>query len=333
MRSDTSRAMRRSSIAAPLLLAWFAAAGPVLAQTGAGFPNRPFKIVVPFPAGGPVDLTARTLAPKLAAALGQPVVVDNRAGAATIIGTDAVAKSPADGYTWLVTTNGIAINPSVYKKLPYDTLGDLLPVMHISNSPFILVAHPSLPVRSAADLIKLAKARPGELMYSSSGIGSANHLSVALLNIMAGINTTHVPYKGTVPSLSAAVAGEVHFQFSNPIASGPLARAGKLRALGTGGTRRLPTLPELPTIAESGIAGFQAGPWFGMFAPAGTPRDIVKRMHGDMVKILAMPEVRQTLSAEGAELITETPEQFAAFVKTEIAKWAKVVEFAQVKAD
>ena len=332
MRSDARRATLRPLKPVALLLAGLVA-GPAFAQTGVGYPNRSLKIVAPFPAGGPVDLTALTLAQKLAATLGQSVVVDNRAGAATIIGTDAVAKAPPDGYTWLITTNGIAINPSVYKKLPYDTLGDLLPVMHISNSPFILVAHPSLPVRSAADLIKVAKARPGELMYSSSGVGSANHLSVALMNIMAGVNTTHVPYKGTVPSMSAAVAGEVHFQFSNPIASGPLIRAGKLRALGTGGTRRLPTMPGLPTIAESGIPGFQAGPWFGMFTPAGTPRDIVKRVHSDMVNILAMPEVRQTLTAEGAELIADTPEQFTAFVKAEIAKWTKVVEFAKVKAE
>ena len=318
---------------AAVLLAGLAAAGSALAQTGAIFPNRPLKIVVPFPAGGPVDLTARTLAQKLSAALGQSVLVDNRAGAATIIGTDAVAKAPADGYTWLITTNTIAINPSVYKKLPYDTLADLLPVMHISSSSFILIAHPSLPVRSVAEFVKFAKARPGELLYSSSGVGSANHLPVSLMNIMAGINTTHVPYKGTVPSLGAVVAGEVHFQFSNPIASSALVRAGKLRALGTGGTRRLSTMPELPTIAESGIPGFEAAAWFGLFAPAATPRDIVKRVHGDTVNILAMPDVHKTLSAAGAEFVADTPEQFSAFVKSEIAKWAKVVAFAGVRAD
>lgn len=316
-----------------LLLAVLVVANSAVAQTTTAFPNRPLKIIVPFPAGGPVDITARTLAQKLSVTLGQGVVVDNRAGAATIIGTDAVAKAPADGYTWLITTNGIAINPSVYKKLPYDTLGDLLPVMRISNSPFILIAHPSLPVRSAADLVKLAKTRPGELMYSSSGVGSANHLAVAQMNIVVGISTTHVPYKGTVPSMGAVVAGEVQFQFSNPISSGPLARAGKLRALGTGGTRRLLTMPELPTISESGIPGFQAGPWFGSFAPAATPRDIVKRVHGDLVAILAAQDVRQTLSAEGAELVADTPEQFTAYFKAEIAKWAKVVQVAGVRGD
>ena len=324
--------LRRLKLAA-LLPAGLAAAGSALAQTGVPFPNRPLKIIVPFPAGGPVDLSARTLAQKLTGALGQSVVVDNRAGAATIIGTDAVAKAPADGYTWLITTNTIVINPSVYRKLPYDTLADLLPVMHISSSPFILIAHPSLPVRGVADFVKFAKTRPGELLYSSSGVGSANHLPVSLMNIMAGINTTHVPYKGTVPSLGAVVSGEVHFQFSNPIASSALVRAGKLRALGTGGMRRLPTMPELPTITESGIPGFEAGAWFGLFAPAAIPRDIVKRVHGDTVNILAMPEVRQTLSAAGAELVADMPEQFTAFVKAEIAKWAKVVAFAGVKAD
>ena len=325
--------MRPSQIAIPkaLLLIAFAAAGPALAQTT--FPNRSLRIIVPFPAGGPVDLTARTLAQKLTTTLAQPVVVDNRAGAATIIGTDAVAKAPPDGYTWLINTNTIVINPSVYKKLPYDTVADLLPVMRISSSPFILIAHPSLPVRGITDFIKLAKSRPGELMYSSSGVGSGNHVPVVLMNIMAGINTTHVPYKGNVPSLGAVMSGEVHFQFSNPIASSALVRAGKLRALGTGGSRRLHTMPELPTIAESGIPGFQAGPWFGMFTPAATPRDIVKRVHGDVVGILAAQDVRQTLSAEGAEIIADTPEQFAAFVKVEIAKWAAVVAFAGLKGD
>lgn len=298
------------------------------------YPAKPVRIVVPFPAGGPVDLTARTLSQRLAPVTGQPAVVDNRAGASTIIGTDAVAKAPPDGHTWLITTNTIAINPSVFRKLPYDTLGDLAPVMRISSSPFILITHPSLPVRSVPDFLRLAKARPGELLYSSSGVGSANHVPVVLLNIMAGLDTTHVPYKGTVPSLSAVVSGEVHFQFSNPIASGALVRAGKVRALGTGGTRRLPTMPELPTVADAaGIPGFQAGPWFGLFVPAATPRDIVRRIHGDVSNLLGAADVRQTLSAEGAELVADTPESFTAFVKADIAKWAKVVEFARIKGD
>lgn len=303
------------------------------AQAISQFPAKPIKLVVPFPAGGPVDLTARTLAPRLGASLGQPVVIDNRPGAATIIGTEIVARSLPDGYTWLIVTNGIAINPSIYRKLPYDTLTDLAAVTLISKSPFILIAHPSLPVRSAADLVKLAKARPGELLYSTSGVGAANHLPVALLSITARIKTTHVPYKGTVPSLGAVVTGEVHFQFSNPIASMSLARAGKVRALGTGGMRRIPSMPDLPTISESGVPGFEAGPWFGMFTAAATPREIVKRVHGEVQRAIALPEVKQALSAEGAEMIGSAPEDFAAHMKTEIAKWAKVVEFAGVTAE
>jgi tripartite-type tricarboxylate transporter receptor subunit TctC len=304
-----------------------------IAQAPTSFPNKAIRIVVPFPAGGPVDLSARTLAPKLAAALGQPVLVDNRAGAATIIGTEVVAKAPPDGYTWLIVTNGIAINPSVYKKLPYDTLTDLAPVTLISKSPFILIAHPSLPVRNVAELIKLAKARPGELMYSSSGVGSANHLPTALFDIMAGIRTTHVPYKGTVPSLGAVIAGEVHFQFSNPIASLPMVRAGKLRVLATGGLHRLAALPDVPTVSESAVRGFEAGPWFGMFAPAATPREIVQRMQKEVQGALALADVKQVLTAEGAELVGSTPEALGAQLKADIAKWAKVVQAAGVKAE
>lgn len=309
------------------------AARPVIAQTAAPVFTKPVRIIVPFPAGGAVDLSARTLAQKLAAPLGQTVVVDNRAGASTIIGTDAVAKAPPDGTTWLIVTNTIAINPSVFKKLPYDTLTDLAPVTRISTSPFILIVHPSLPVKTVADFIKLAKARPGELLYSSSGVGSSNHVPVVLMNLAMGMNTTHVPYKGTAQSLAAVLSGEVQFQFSNPIASAALVRSGRLRAIATGGTRRLPQLPELPTIAESGIPGFQAGPWFGLFVPAATPRDIVKRIHGDVTAILAAPDVRQTLSAEGADVIGDTPEQFSAFLKADIARWAKVVAAAGVRAE
>jgi tripartite-type tricarboxylate transporter receptor subunit TctC len=327
MRSDM-----RNCFAALLVTTVIAA--PALAQTAAPWPAKSIRVIVPFPAGGAVDLSARTLAQKLAAPLGQPVVVDNRAGASTIIGTEAVAKAPPDGHTWLIVTNTIAINPSVFKKLPYDTLADLAPVTRISASPFILIVHPSLPVKSVADFIQLAKKRPGELLYSSSGIGSSNHVPVVLLNLATGVNTTHVPYKGTAQSLAAVVSGEVQFQFSNPIASAALVRAGKLRALATGGTRPLPSMPELPTVAQAaGIPGFQAGPWFGLFAPAATPRAIVTRMHGEVAAILAAPDVRLSLSAEGADIIGDSPEQFAAFMKAEIARWAKVVAAAGIKAE
>ena len=326
-------ALSRQLTAAAFLLAALPASFHATAQATPQFPSKPLRLIVPFPAGGPVDLTARTIAQKLTAALGQPVLVDNRARASTIIGTDIVAKAPPDGYTWLIVSNGIAINPSIFKKLPYDTLADLAPVTLISTSRYLLVVHPSLPTRSVTELVKLAKARPGELTYSSSGIGSGNHLAGALFSFTAGINTTHVPYKGSVPSLGAVVGGEVQFQFSNPIASVPLSRAGKLRALATSGSSRLPFLPELPTIAESGLPGFEAGQWFGLYTAVATPRPIIERMHREVELVLAMPSVRQILSAEGAEMIASTPEQFAAFTKAEIAKWAKVVRYAGVAAE
>jgi tripartite-type tricarboxylate transporter receptor subunit TctC len=333
-RALLSRARRSIALLALLHAAWMLTPiGNAGAQTAGAFPAKPVRIVVPFPAGGPVDLSARTLAPRLMASFGQPVLVDNRPGAATIIGTDLVAKSPPDGYTWLITTNGIAINPSVYKKLPYDTSSDLAAVTMLSKSPFILIAHPSLPVRTAADLIKLARSRPGELMYSSSGVGSANHLPVALLNIMAGIKTTHVPYKGTVPSLGAVTSGEVHFQFSNPVASLPLARAGKVRVLATGGLNRLPSMPDLPTVSESAVRGFEAGPWFGVFTAASTPPDMIKRMQSELQRTLALQDVKRILTAEGAELIGNSPEAFAAQMRSDIAKWAKVVKAAGVTAE
>jgi len=328
-----SRLKLSAGVVSVTAIACIAFAIDVRAQQPSQLPSKPLRIVVPFPAGGPVDLTTRTLGPKLSAAFAQPVVADNRPGAATIIGTDMVAKSPPDANTWLIVTTGIAINPSVYRKLPYDTLRDLAPVTLISRSPYVLIAHPSLPVRTAADLIRLARERPHELLYSSSGVGSANHLPVALLDMMAGIKTTHVPYKGTVPSLGAVLTGEVHFQFSNPIASAPMARAGKVRVLGTGGTRRLATLPEVPTISESGVPGFEAGPWFGMFTAAAMPREAVRRMQVEVRRAISLPDVKPVLTAEGADMIGTEPEEFAAYLKSEIAKWAKVVKTSGVSPE
>ena len=304
----------------------------VMAQ-GGPWPNRTVKFIVPFEAGGPIDLTARVMARNLNAPLGQPVIIENRPGAGMIIGLGLLAKAPPDGYTWAITSNGVAINPSVYKKLPYDTLADLAPVTLISTTPSLLVAHPSTLARTAADLVKLAKDRPGELMYSTSGVGSGNHLAAELFNSLAGINTTHVPYKGSPSSVAAVVSGDVQFQFGNPIASIPLIRTGKLRGLGTTGARRVASMPELPPVAESGVPAYEANQWYGLFTAGGTPAPIVKQIQVEVTRVIASAEVSKPLSAEGAEMVGNAPELFAGFLKSEIAKWAKVVQRAGVTAE
>ena len=301
------------------------------AQGPARFPFKPIRFMVPFPPGGPLDVTARTLGQRLAESLGQPVVIYNQPGAATIIGTDLVAKAPPDGHTWLLVPNTIAINVSVYKKLPYDTLRDLAPVTMVMRTSFVLVVHPSLPVFTVRDFIELAKAHPGELLYSSAGIGSGNHFVSVQFNMATNISTTHVPYKGTSPALVDLTAGRVHYQFLNPLGSLPLVRAGKLRALGAGTAKRLAIMPELPTIAESGVPGFETSPWFGIFTTGGTPREVVNRVQTEVARALALPDVKQTLLKIGTDLVGNTPDEFTAYFKSDITKWAVVVKAAGVK--
>ena len=303
------------------------------AQTGNSFPSRPIRFVVPFPAGGPVDLTARLLAQYLRPSLNETVLVDNRAGAATIIGTEIVARSSPDGHTWLISSNGIAINPGIYKKLPYDTLKDLVPVTLILRTPYVLGVHPSLSVGSMTEFLQMAKNRPTNLLYSSSGIGSGNHLSAVLLNVQTGIETTHVPYKGSAPSLAAVVSGEVNFQFGNPSNLVPFGKAGKLRVLGISTARRLATLPDIPTLAESGVPGYESVTWFGLFTAAATPGAIVNLIQSHIARTLAIAEVRQPLVADGAEIVGSRPDDFARFVGSEVLKWGKIVQQAGVTAE
>jgi tripartite-type tricarboxylate transporter receptor subunit TctC len=294
------------------------------------FPNRSIRLIVPFPAGGPVDAVARTLAPRLGELLGQPVVIDNRAGGGTVIGTEIVARAPADGHTCLIITSAIAINPSVIRKMPYDATRDLAAVTRISSSPFILITHPAVPARNAGDLIKLAKARPGELLFASSGIGGASHLSGVQFNLAAGINTVHVPYKGTSPLLTDLVAGQTQFNFSNPLGSMPLVQAGKLKVLGVGAQKRMDFAPGIPTISESGLPGFETGVWFAFFTTGGTPRDTVQRLNSEMIRTLSTPDVRQKLTAGGAVIHTTTPDELSVYLRGEIQKWAQVVKAAGV---
>ena len=314
---------------------FIAYASPAYAQPTGGtrFPQRHIRVVVPYPAGGPVDITTRTIAPKLSEALGQPVVLDNRPGGSTILGTELVVKAPADGHTLLMVTSTVSINPSVQRKLPYDTLRDLAPVSVVISTPFSLVTHPALPVRSPQELIRLAKAKPGQLMYPSSGIGSANHLAVALFNLTAGIDTTHVPYKGTAQGLTDLIAGHVQFALNNPLGTLPQVRQGKLRLLAMTGKRRLSVAPDVPTIAESALPGYEAGNWHAMFAPGGTPREVIARLHAEIVSALAQPDVRHQFSNAGAELGGTSPEDFSAYLKSEISKWAKAVKTAGVQPE
>lgn len=290
-------------------------------------------MIVPYPAGGPTDTTARLISPRMSDALGRPIVIENRGGAATLIGTEMVAKAPPDGHTLLMVTSTISINPSTYKKLPYDTMRDLIPVTVVISTPFTLITHPSVPAKTPQELVRLARAQPGQLLYPSSGIGSANHLAIALLSRMAGMDTTHVPYKGTAQWQTDLIAGQVHFALTNPVGSLPLARSGKVRLLATTGAKRLSMMPDVPTVSESIVRGYEAGNWHAMFAPAATPREIVNRLHAEVVKVLAVPEIEAKFIDAGAHIGGMTPDEFSKFFRGEVEKWSKAVKLAGVKVE
>ncbi len=297
------------------------------------FPGKPLRLVVPFPPGAGTDMFARVLAHKLSESLGQPVVVDNRPGGGAIIGTDIVAKAPPDGYTLLLSTTSHAINPSVYSKLPYDTLRDFATVTQVATVPIVLVVHPSLPVTTAQELVAFARSRPGELNVGSSSSGTVFHLAAELLKSTAGIDMVHVPFKGGSPALAALLANQVNVLFETSLTVGPQAKAGKLRPLAVGGLKRSSAMPELPTMAESGFPGFSAENWYGVYVPAGTPREIVKRLNREIVNALSQPDVRERFASQGAELIGNTPEQHEEFLRAEMAKWARIARLADAHAD
>jgi tripartite-type tricarboxylate transporter receptor subunit TctC len=299
-----------------------------------GYPGRPVRLVVPFPAGGGTDIFARLIGRKLSDAMGQQFVIDNRPGASGIIGCEQVAKSPPDGYTLIMGTTGThSTNPAVFRKLPYDPLKDFAPISLVAESPFVLLVHPSLPVKNVRELIALAKREPGKLTYGSSGIGSSAHLGFALFNFMAGINTLHVPYKGLPPATADTIAGNLTMTWDSITASSPFIKAGRIRALGIGSAKRSALLPELPTISEAGLPGYELGSWYGMFAPASTPADIVQQLHGETVKALAANGMKDQFAALGAEPIGSKPEEFTAVVQRDLAKWAKVARDANVTAE
>lgn len=308
----------------------------VLAAAAAaqGFPAKPVRIVVPFPPGGGVDIVARVVGPKLAAQYGQQVIVENRAGAAGIIGTEAAARAAPDGYTWAIATLGnLAANKHLYARMTVDPLKDLAPVTQVVDVHFVMVSHPSLPVRNVGQLIALARSRPGEIVYASSGAGGAPHLGGELFKRLAGVDIRHVPYKGSGPSFADLLGGHVQLTFDSMLQALPYIRDRKLVALGLLGPRRVTALPDLPTIAEQGVPGYALTNWFGLVVPAATPKDLIARIHGDFTRVLQERDIRDKISGMGADVVGNTPEQFAKFWRDESDKWGRVIREANIRAE
>ena len=297
------------------------------------YPVRPLRIIVPQSAGGSTDLVARLVAQKLTDALGQTVVVDNRPGAGSIIGTDLVAKANPDGYTLLVVASSITLNPTLHKNLPFDPIHDLAPISQLSAFPNMLVVHPAVPVKSVQELIAYAKANPGKLNYGSSGAATGTHLSAELFKLMTGVQMVHVPYKGGAPAVTALLGGQVQLNFATLPSVLPHVKSGRLRALGVTTTKRSPAAPEVPTIAEAGVPGYDHAPWNGMLAPARTPKAVIARLNGEVAKATHTAEMKSVLLQEGAEPVGNTPEAFGTIIREETAKWAKVIRAAGIEAD
>jgi tripartite-type tricarboxylate transporter receptor subunit TctC len=303
----------------------------VVSTTHAQFPSRPVRIVVPTSLGSGADLSSRVIGQHLSDRLGQQVVVDNRAGATTMIGTELVAKSPPDGHTLLMAPPAFVINQSLFKKIPYDPVRDFAPVTYVGNSPLILVVHPSLPLKSVKQLVALAKARPGELVFASSGSGSITHMSAELFLYMTGTRMLHVPYKGPAPGVIDLVAGRVQLMITSAPITLPQIRSGRLRALGITGSKRSDAAPEIPTIAEAGVPGYESYAWYALMAPAATPPDTLARLNRETTGILRMQSVKERLGNEGLEIVASPADELAVFLRREGAKWAKVVKAANIQ--
>jgi len=309
------------------------AATAALTAFAADYPNKAIRVVTGSAPGGGSDTVARTLSEKLSEHFGQPVLVDNRAGAGGAIGADIVAKAPPDGYTWLVaTSSSIVVSPAM-QKLPYDVERDFTPVMQVSTVPFILAVNPSVPAKSVSELIALAKARPGQLSYATSGIGAMSHLAMELFKYQAGVNLVHVPYRGSAPAAYDLIAGQVQAAFNNLIPTLPHVKSGRLRALGVSSLRRASVLPEVPTVAESGLPGFEALQWYGVLLPPGVPKSMAAFVHRELAAALKIPSVRARLAEEGGEIIGGTPEQYAAVIHNDLAKWTRLVKTAAIRAE
>jgi tripartite-type tricarboxylate transporter receptor subunit TctC len=315
-----------------LLLAAVGSLFAVMVQAQS-YPSKPVRVVVPYPPGGPTDIVARVLFQQVAESTGQQFVIDNRAGAGGNIGAEVVAKAPADGYTLLIGTTAHAINMSLFKSLNYDVQKDLAPVSLLTQGPLVLVTHPQFPANSVKELIDMAKAKPGSLNFASSGNGQSTHLSAELFNSMAGTKMVHVPYKGSAPALSDLMTGQVGIMFDTTLSAMPFVRAGKLKALGVTSPQRTPAAPDVPTIAESGLPGYEVFAWNGVLVPAGTPKAIVAQLNEEIRKAMQLPQVRDKFSAQGFAASWNTPDQFGVFVRNEVDKWARTVKASGATLD
>ena len=323
--------MPRTLLTSTLAVAVLAFAPAAFAQT---YPTKPVRLIVPFPPGGGVDFMGRVVGQELGKRLGQPVAIDNRAGANGIVGLEALKSAPPDGYTIGAASAGpLAVNPFIYAKLPHDVLRDFTHISMMVNFPLLLVSHPSLPVRNVKDLVALARAQPGQISYSSPGSGNSGHLAAELFNSMGKVKILHVPYKGTAPAVVAVLSGEAQLTWSSIPTILPHVRSGRVRALGVGNAKRVPSLPEFPTVAESGLPGFEAYSWGGMIGPANMPAPIVQRLNRDIAESLKQKEVADRMLAEGTVPQSSTPEEFTAYIRSELRKWGDVVKMANIKAE
>jgi tripartite-type tricarboxylate transporter receptor subunit TctC len=322
-----------TKLTAAVLGAAMALSAPLAATAQEAFPTKPIRMVLPFPPGGVTDLLARALAEKLAPRLGQPVVVDNKPGAGTVLASDLVARAPADGHTLLMAASSLGTAPLLYEKVGYDAIKSFAPVTQVASVVHVLVVNPQLPVKSVKELIAYAKANPGKLNYSSTGTGTSTHLEGELLKSMAGVYMVHIPYRGSAPALIDLVAGQVNVMFDAYGSSGPFIKSGKLRALAVTTAERSQSVPELPTMQESGLPGYEAMPWLGLMAPAGTPQTVVERLHQEVAKVLEDPEMRGKFKGWGLDIIGNTPNEFASFLQRDIQQWDKVIRGANIKAD
>jgi len=317
---------RHLALVCALLPAWPASAAEA-------YPDKPIRLIVPQPPGGTSDILARVLALKLAENLRQQIIIDNRAGASGTIGTDLAAKSPPDGYTLVLVYTTHATTPGIYGKLPYDPVADFAPITLAAAAPLLLVVHPKIPVTSVKELIAYAKTRPGELNFCSAGNGSGSHLAGELFNTMTGVKLTHIPYKGSGLAITELIGGQVQLMFAGIVPIDPHVKSGRVRSIAVTSAKRSVAIPQVPTIAESGLPGFEVVGWYGVLAPARTPHPVVARLHNEFVKILQTQDIRDRLLSEGAEPVGNTPAEFTAFIKTDIGRWAKVIKAAGAKLD
>ena len=308
------------------------AAGASSTDSGQAYPTRPIRLIVPFPPGGSNDIVSRVIGQQLGDRLGKPLVIDNRGGAGGLIGTETAVHAAPDGYTLLIISVAYSYNPAIYK-LPYDPVKAIAPVGQLGTGPNALVVHPSLPAKSIKELIALAKAKPGQLNYATAGIGSFQHMSSEMFRLMSGINIVHIPFKGGGPAMLAVISGQSQISIGSLLQELPHIRSGKMRALGTGGAKRSPALPDVPTIAEGGVPGYEANNWWGIVAPAATPQPIVRKINTEIAAILAAPETQKWFLSEGGEAVSRTPEEFRKWILAEMAKWGKVVKDAGIKAE